>query len=95
MPHLDAAALDQDPEGLALLADVVRPAQAARARLVPSWTGPAPSRGTPLCATLAGMADVARVEAAPADGTPAALRLARRVAARLPEALNSGGLVTR
>lgn len=95
MPHLDAAALDQDPEGLALLADVVRPAHPARARLVPSWTGPAPSAGTPLCATLAGMADVACVEAAAGSEAPAALRLARRVAARLPQALNAGSLVTR
>lgn len=51
MPVLDARALDTDPEGMALLADVLRPAKRARRRkALRRWPAPEaaePPRGRP------------------------------------------------
>ena len=46
MPVLDARALENDPEGMALLADVLRPAKAAKRRKAPrGW--PLPTHEAP------------------------------------------------
>jgi hypothetical protein len=72
MPHLDASALTRDPDGLAILAGVVRAEPGPPTRRVPSWDGPASRAATESLAALLAV-EVARAHAAPRV-------LARRVA---------------